>query len=237
MAPVQPLGASQSAPQVPVAPAKKGVSRDFIKTLVIVGLGLLVVGLLILFIWMTVRYLSVRDDVDGQIAMAVAEAKEKQAMEYEELFNEREKDPYKTFSGPEDYGQVTFEYPKTWSVYIASGAASGGNYEAYMNPVEVYAPSTTTVNALRLAIRNAAFETVAAEYQRAMEKKDANLSMETVEVAGVTANRYSGKIPGTDMIGIIVIFKIRDKTAVFRTDSVLFAEDFDRLISTVSFNM
>jgi hypothetical protein len=41
---------------------------------------------------------------------------------------EREKYPYKTFSGPEDYGKLTFEYPKTWSVYIAAAANKGGDF-------------------------------------------------------------------------------------------------------------
>jgi hypothetical protein len=52
----------------------------------------------------------------------------------------------------------------------------------------------------------------------------------------ITANRYTGVIPGTELNGIVVIFKIRDKTAVLQTDSVLFQNDFDTLLSSVRFN-
>ena len=85
-------------------------------------------------------------------------------------------------------------------------------------------------------MRDKAFDTVTAEYQKAMEKKDSNLTVSSITVNGATANRYTGTIPDTEFNGIIVIFKIRDKTAVLQTDSVLFEEDFNKLIDTVVFN-
>ena len=182
------------------------------------------------------QYNDVQTDVDGQIAAAVAVAKDEQAMEDEAEFLEREKYPYKTFSGPTDYGQLTFEYPKTWSVYVAKDAANGGDFEAYFNPIQVDAVSKETINALRVMVRDKAFDTVTAEYQKAMEKKDSNLTVSSITVNGATANRYTGTIPDTEFNGIIVIFKIRDKTAVLQTDSVLFEEDFNKLIDTVVFN-
>ena len=78
---------------------------------------------------------------------------------------------------------------------------------------------------------------MAAEYQKYIDQKDSNLKVESILIKNdVAANRYSGNIPGTDLDGYIVIFKIRDKTAVLQTDSVLFKEDFDKLIQTVVFN-
>ena len=207
-----------------------------VKTIVIVIVSLIAVTFIGLFIWMLVQYNDVQTDVDGQIAAAVAVAKDEQAMEDEAEFLEREKYPYKTFSGPTDYGQLTFEYPKTWSVYVAKDAANGGDFEAYFNPIQVDAVSKETINALRVMVRDKAFDTVTAEYQKAMEKKDSNLTVSSITVNGATANRYTGTIPDTEFNGIIVIFKIRDKTAVLQTDSVLFEEDFNKLIDTVVFN-
>ena len=96
--------------------------------------------------------------------------------------------------------------------------------------------SDNTINALELTILDKTFEDVTAEYQKAMERKDSGLSMQTVDVNGVTMNRYTGKIPGTELNGIIVIFKIRDKTAILQTDSMQFEGDFNALINTISFN-
>lgn len=214
---------------------KKDIA-GLVKTIVIIILSLIAATFIGLFIWMFVEYREARSDVEGEIAVAVAGAKDEQAMEMEAEFLEREKYPYKTFLGPVDYGQLTFEYPKTWSVYIAKDASNGGDFEAYLNPGQVDAVSNTTINALRVVIRDKSFEDVAAEYQRVMDRKDSGLSVETITINGTTANRYTGTIPNTELSGFIVIFKIRDKTAVLRTDSVLFQDDFDKLLETVSFN-
>ena len=209
----------------------KGVMMAIIIVLLVVS-----VGFAALSVWALVQYNNTSASVEGQIAEAVATAKKEQAEKDELEFAEREKDPYRDFSGPADYGELSFEYPKTWSVYVASDASKGGDFEAYFNPIQVEAVSKTTINALRLTIRNKDFESVAQEYQRSLENKDSNLRMDLITVGGATANRYTGTIPGTELNGYIVIFKIRDKTAIFRTDSVLFTDDFDRLLETVSFN-
>lgn len=200
----------------------------------IVILALTTVAFAGLFIWALMQYNVVSTDVNGQINEAVAKAVEEQASKDEEEFAEREKYPYRTFSGPADYGQLTFEYPNTWSVYVASDASHGGNYEAYFNPGQVDAVSNTTINALRLTIRDKDFESVSGEYRKAIS--DGKLRVESITVGDATANKYTGTIPGTDLNGYIVIFKIRDKTAVLRTDSVLFSSDFDRLLESISFN-
>ena len=94
--------------------------------------------------------------------------------------------------------------------------------------------SESTVYALRVTIRDKDFESVVSEYQRYLDKGE--LSVETTTVDGTTANRYTGKIPNTELNGVIVIFKIRDKTAVLRTDSALLVDDFNTILSTVKFN-
>lgn len=213
-----------------------GKVANLIKIIAIVVLSMTTLTFLGLFIWMMVQYNDVSTDVNAQIKTAVDAAKMEQALEDEAEFAEREKDPYRDFAGPADYGQLSFKYPKTWSVYIASDASKGGDYEAYLNPIEVNPVSANTINALRVTIRDKAFDDVVQEYQRFMENRDANLSVESVTVAGATANRYTGTIPNTELNGVIVIFKIRDKTAILQTDSMLFVEDFNILLSTVQFN-
>ncbi|MBQ5812377.1 hypothetical protein IIW29_02295 [Candidatus Saccharibacteria bacterium] len=228
----------QQAPEV--ALPKKDMS-GLIKTIVIIILSLVAATFIGLFIWMAMNYQEAQTDLDTKVAVAVAEAKDEQAMELENDFLEREKYPYKTFSGPADYGQLTFEYPKTWSVYVAQSAASSdGNFNAYFNPIQVDAVGDDTVNALRVTIRDESFDEVTEEYQHEMERDDSGLTMATTTIGknnNITANRYTGVIPNTeDLVGYVVTFKIRDKTAVLQTDSVLFEEDFNKLLGTVIFN-
>lgn len=227
--------AATNLPEVSVMDSKNDIG-GLVKTIVIVVLSLVVVTFVGLFIWMTVQYNEASTDVNGQIKAAVDAAVDENTMEMEMEFAEREKEPYRDFAGPIDYGGLSFRYPKTWSLYVAKDAVNGGDYAAYFNPIEVNEVGRNTINALRLTIRDAAFDTVVAEYQKYMERKDSNLSVSSVTVAGVAANRYTGRIPDSELEGFIVIFKIRDKTAILQTDSVQFEADFNRLLETVRFN-
>lgn len=236
--PPQPTAPNSLKNQVGTAggtPSKASVG-DIVKIVTIVALSLTTLTFIGLFIWKNIQYTDARTDVDGQIATAVAKAKDEQSSQDEAEFLEREKYPYQSFSGPVDYGQLSFQYPKTWSVYVASDASKGGDFAAYFNPIQVDAVSDKTLMALRVSIRDKDFETVTAEYQRKVESKDYNLQMQSVTFNGITANKYVGTIPNTEFNGIIIIFKIRDKTAILQTDSMIFEEDFNRLLETVQFN-
>lgn len=222
--------------RVNVAPKQEKSHSGLIMIIVIIVLSMLAVTFIGLFIWMKTEYDEINDNVQDQIDAAVAVAKDEQASKDEAEFLEREKYPYKTFAGPVDYGQLIFQYPKTWSVYVAEAAEKGGDFNAYFNPVQVDAVGKDTINALRVTIRDKSFEDVTAEYQRQVEQKDAKLTVESIMVHDTQANRYTGTIPSTDLSGIIVIFKIRDKTVIMQTDNMLFKDDFDKLLETVTFN-
>lgn len=245
ISPVQPGSASSvgmpMVQQVQVLPEKKKDVAGLVKTIVIVAASLIAVTFIGLFIWMFTQYNDVREDVEGKISIAVANAKDEQAMEDEAEFLKREKQQYRPFSGPADYGQLTFQYSKTWSVYIGENASSGGDFEAYFNPGQVDPISDDTINALRVSIIGKSYDNVVAEYQGNVESEDSNLKVESVIIGNlekneIVANKYTGTIPGTELKGIIVIFKIRDKTAILQTDSMTFEDDFNTLLTTVEFN-
>lgn len=235
---------SPITPPQPVLPPdvgsrKYGDPNSLIKTIAIVILGLTTIAFVCLFIYFLNQYNEVNTDIQSQIDVAVADAKDEQYQKDQKDFAEREKYPYKTFAGPVDYGELSFKYPKTWSVYIASDLLkTSGDFEAYLNPGEVeLISSKNSIYGLRVKIRDKAFETVVAEYQKALEKKNSNLSVESITLKnGTTANKYTGTIPNTEFSGYIIIFKIRDKTAILQTDSILFESDFNKILDSVTFN-
>ena len=243
--PMQPMDGQPMSPngmpmvqQTQVVPEQKKDFVGLIKTIVIIMVSLIAVTFIGLFIWMVTEKNEAQSDLDSKIEIAVAEAKDEQSKKMEKEFLEREKYPYKVFSGPVDYGQLTFEYPKTWSVYVAAAANKGGDFNAYFNPIQVDAVGKETINALRVTIRDKSIDEVTAEYDKAMKKKDSNLTMEVITIGrnNIPANKYTGTIPNTELSGFIVTFKIRDKTAIMQTDSVLFQEEYDKLLGTVTFN-
>ena len=199
-----------------------------------IGLIILVLGSGSLAIWAYMNYNEAKTDIDGKIALAEAEAKKEQAEEDEAKFAEREKEPRREFIGPDDYGRLSFTYPKTWSVYVAKDAQKGGDYEAFLHPVQV--PSlenqATQQVALRLQIVDKDYDVYLKQYERLVS--DGKLRSSTVSVNGENGIRFDGDFT-KDIRGAAVIFKIRDKTAVLRTDADTFKPDFETLIKTVTF--
>lgn len=143
---------------VPITQPRKPLNRNLIEIIVLVVVSIVAMVFIGLFIWKYIEWDTVKTDIDGQIDAAVAMAVAENTTKLENEFTEREKYPYKNFMGPADYGSLSFEYPKTWNVYVAKDASNGGDYEAYLNPGEVQPVSSTTINALRVTIRDQAFE-------------------------------------------------------------------------------
>lgn len=202
----------------------------------IVGLALLVLILGALSIWAIVSYNEQKTDVEGRVAVAVAEAKNAQATEDEKKYLEREKEPLEKFVGPEDYGRLTFSYPKTWSGYIDKDAANGGEYKVYFHP-EVVPPvgnSETQQFALRVTIEQRDYDQVVQSYDGLVKKGD--LKQSSTSSQGNNGTRLEGNF-SKNIRGAAVIYKSRDKTITLRTDAFTFKPDFDKLVQTIEFNL
>lgn len=213
------------------APAFKPHS-NVVETIILVIVSFLAVIFLGLFIWKFMEWDAIKTDVDGQIDEAVAIAVSENTTKMENEFLEREKYPYKTFAGPADYGSLGFEYPKTWNVYIAKDAANGGDFEAYLNPGEVQSVSSTTINALRVTIKDSPFDTVVKTYDSLV--KSGKVTIATRNVGSTIANVYTGELPNK-IQGIVTLFKVRDKTVILQTDAMIFSEEYYKLLDTVNF--
>jgi hypothetical protein len=199
----------------------------------IIGLSVLVLIAGGLAIWAYVNYNEQKTNVDGKIDLAVAEAKKEQVDIETEKFAQREKEPNRQFTGPDDYGRLVFDYPKTWSVYEAHDVSRGGTYAAYLNPIVVPPVSPTEQYALRVSIEERDYDQVVKSYESLVEKGDLRTS--AVSANGNNGTRLDGNFT-KDIRGSAVIFKIRDKTATLRTDADTFKPDFENLIKTINFN-
>lgn len=201
--------------------------------IIIIVLGVVAATFIGLFIWMYIQYDDVKTDVDGQISSAVAIAVEENTTELQAQFTEQEKSPYETFTGPAEYGSLSFEYPKTWSVYIAEDSDDGGDYVAYFHPAYVYPVNRDQIYALRLEITSDSFDKITESYARDLE--DGALTMTVRQINGTSTNYYQGTLPDKH-VGRSVIFRLRDKTVILQTDAELYAGDFETLLGTVTFN-
>lgn len=210
---------------------KKKTHNTLIETLLLVIVTIIAVIFIALYIQKYIEWDAISTDLETQVNAAVAVAVSENTTKMEAEFAEREKFPYKSFMGPVDYGSFSFQYPQTWSVYIARDAANGGDFEAYMNPVEVNPVSSSTINALRVRIRDTAFESVARSYESSI--KNGKLTLETRTVGGVLANVYRGDLSNS-MRGAVMILKLRDKTVMLQTDAEIFLDEFYRILDSVT---
>lgn len=198
-----------------------------------IGLIVLVVGVGAFAIWAFVNYNNQKTDVEAKINDAVVIAKKDQADSDAIKFAAREKEPNRQFVGPNDYGQVTFNYPKTWSVYVSKDATSGGSYEAYFNPIIIPAISSSQQYALHVLIEQKDYDKTLSGFDSLVKKGD--LTSSSVTASGTTGTRLDGAF-SKDIHGSMVIFKIRDKVLTVRTDADVFKPDFNALITTIKFN-
>lgn len=222
---------SDGAAKLNPSAAPKKTHNTLIETVLLVITSIVAIVFIWLYVQKYIEWNAINTDLDSRVNAQVAIKVAENTTEMEEQFAEREKFPYKNFSGPVDYGSFSFEYPKTWSVYIAKDAANGGDFEAYLNPVEVNPVSNTSINALRVRIRDASFESVAKTYESAI--KNNRVTMKNQEVGGVLANIYTGELT-KDIHGIAMILKLRDKTVILQTDAMDFENEFYRILDSVT---
>lgn len=201
----------------------------------IIGLLVLIVVLSGVSAWLYVQYDEQKTKVDNKIDLAVATAKKEQADKDAAEFEKREKEPNREFGGPDDYGHVTFKYPKTWSVYVDSDTSTGASkFEAYLHPIVVPPiDAQLTQFALRVTIESVAYDKALEKYKSLIKKGD--LTSSPVTTNGHDGTRLDGNFT-KNIRGSAVLFKIRDKTLTVRTDADTFKTDFENIVKTIDFN-
>jgi hypothetical protein len=225
---------------LPVADVQPKPKHGFDKGLIIETIVLVcVTTVAAIFIGLFVQTMLAIDEVnsnqDGKIELARSEGRaEQQALD--NINHARlEKNPWLEFIGPASYGTLRFKYPRTWSLYVRNDASRGGNFEAFFNPggINPNPESDLTKSALRVTIFSRRFDEVIQQYSAAMA--NGSLNMEVIRVNNDNANQYVGFF-SNNVRGKAVVFGVRDKTVVLRTDAMLFEEDFDELVKTITFN-
>lgn len=185
-----------------------------------------------LSVWAYMSYNEQKTNVDGKIKYAVDLAVKEQADKDAANFLQQEKYPFRTFDGPYDLGGLSFQYPKTWSVFIENDASSGSDYEAYFYKDSVPPISDSQQYMLRVTIEESSYDSIVSSYDDLVE--DGKLKSSTYSVNGVNGTRLDGSF-SDDIRGSAVLFKVRDKTVTVRTDADTFKSDFDTLAATIKF--
>lgn len=224
--PYQPVPATY----VPV-PSSSTVSKKWMITSFVAIFLTLATG--IFAVWAYLSYVEQKSNTDEKVNAAVSLAVKEQREKDANAYAEAQKSPNALFAGPEDYGQLSFKYPKTWGVYEVSNASSGSTYKAVFNPGVIPPHTNSQRYALRVTISNDDYEDVVSGYQSKVKSGD--LTSSTVKINEQNSTRLDGNF-SKDVRGSAIIIKIRDKTAIIQTDAETFTNDFNALVETITFN-
>jgi hypothetical protein len=220
---------------------ERGETSMFLVTTII--FAVLAVGLGVGFGWAYVQMTEYKDKTDQKVAAAVAAAKTEQKQADKKQFDEDYKRPNNVFTSPANYGSVSFEYPKTWSVYIEKDGSTGGEYAAFLNPSSVPTVKNTTPYALRVVVVNQRIDQVLKQYDGKI--KQGQLSASPIRLTGAVddpnitygkGTRINGQFEKT-INGSAVFFDIRGRTLKIFTDENRFVGDFDNtILKTLKYN-
>jgi hypothetical protein len=172
-----------------------------------------------------------KNDSDQKVAAAVTVANQQTTTKLNATFAQEEKDPLNTYTGPEAYGSVVVQYPKTWSAYVNDTGSGAALVDGYFEPGVIPAlTGTNSIFALRLQVTNTTYSQTLLSYQGEQSSGLATIapyqlakdpSVIGVEVTGQLLNGRTGTM---------VIMPLRSQTLEVWTESSQYLTDFNQSI-------
>lgn len=200
---------------------------------------LLFIGAATFGLWAFMERNDYKNNTDQKIAEAVVTAKQEEGIQKDKAFAEAEKNPLKTYVGPEAYGSVQIAYPKTWSGYVKDTGAGSQPLDGFFHPgVVPTAEDIDNTFALRIQVVGQSYSSVVTTMNNAVKTKQVTaVPFSFPKVPGEIGTRYEGLIqPGKKTQGSLIVIPLRDKTLKVWSESPTFLNDFNtHIVPNVSF--
>ncbi len=185
-------------------------------------------------VWAFIGMQDNQSNLDTKIEAASEVAVQKSESAKEVEFAEREKEPFKTYSGTATFGSLSFSYPKTWSIYLEE-KTSGTILDFFGHPNVIAGFAKENNFALRAQILAASYDSEVEKIQKLAEKGKVTITaFRLVNVPDALGIRAVGEI-ATDKQGVMILLPQRDKTFKFWTESAEFAPDFEKVAASINF--
>ncbi len=150
----------------------------------------------------------------------------------DKAYENRNASDTREFTGPSDFGALTFKYPKTWKVYLENNDDSNPTYTAYFAP-DYVPPNNGSYNyALIFKLQNIDYD----KYLQNLSQKKL-ISISPIYLNGLTGSKATGKLDDKEeqANGSEAIIKVNDYTAILRTDDYdKYGEEFDTILQTLT---
>ncbi len=162
-----------------------------------------------------------------KVGIAVKDAETKKDND----FAEKEKDPLKSYQGPEQFGRITIKFPKTWSGYVDDSGKGSSPIDGYFQPMVVPNIQSGSNYALRLQLVDRNFASESKNFDSQVKAGKVTAAMySNKNIPGVVGMRLEGEIAGGLKKGIMILMPQRDKTVKLWTESDQYYKDFNDLV-------
>jgi len=172
-----------------------------------------------------------KSNTDAKISDAVVIAKQQESTAKDKQFVEREKNPLRTYTGPDAYGGISVMYPKTWSAYVSDNASGSDPVDGYFHPATV--PSAVdgkSVFALRVKVLNQTYAEAVQQLDSSQSEGKLKITAYSLpKVPGVVGIKASGTLPD-EKEGTVVLLPLRSSTLQISSEGTQYQTDFDKII-------
>lgn len=188
-------------------------------------------------VWAFTSRADYKNNSDKKSAAAAALAREDQESADNAKFAEEVKKPYDSYIGPAAFGNITVNYPKTWSAYVVENERGSTPVSSYFQPKTV--PSVTDQDnnfALRVELVTNTYQSVLDQFKSKLDKGTATIQPYTLaKVPSVVGSRIEGQITERKQ-GTMVVLPLRNMTLKIWTESNDFKADLDtHILPNLSF--
>lgn len=173
-----------------------------------------------------------KNNTDAKVAVAVNQAKQQEGAAKDAAFAEAAKNPLKTYNGPQAYGSLVVNYPKTWSGYVDDSGNGSALVDGYFAPGVVPAINgQSSVFALRVQVLNQAYsqslQSFSGQLQTGQLTAKAYALPKVPKAVGV---EVSGQLQSNQPSTTMVVLPLRSQTLEIYTQGTQYLNDFNNYI-------
>jgi cytoskeletal protein RodZ len=186
-------------------------------------------------VWAFMSRQDYKNNVDTKISAANAVVKQQTQTTDQATYNQEAKYPLKSYVGPSAYGNVTVNYPKTWSAYVqdANNQASTGNtpINAYFQP-GIVPDATNTANtfALRVQVNATSYSDTMSGFTPQVQAGQVTIApYHLPKVPSVVGSIVTGQIE-PNVNGVMIVLPLRSTTLQVWTEQPSEEADFTNII-------
>jgi len=200
----------------------------------LIVLSVFFVGVAGFGIWSYLGMMDYKNNYEQKSAVDVQKAEEELTLKKDAEFAEKYKDPFMVYVGPQAYGTLTITYPKNWSNYVKQDDGSA-LLDGFMQKDFVPSDNETTNYALRYQVTRTQYDQELRAFESKVKSgKISSFAYSSPKQPNATAIRFEGEIQNKKQ-GVMVLIKSRDKTIKLWTEGDSAKQDFEKILSELTF--